>query len=407
MKLQHADLAQLEEEASKIQAKLDKVMQQLPLHAKSVTGFSKFTNTTFSTSQRFIKAVNKSSTGIELVKNLPGPEGILRLAEGLRENSLTPDLSLALENTAEQLDHLIKIFAGSHSELKKILSMYPDNSKDVSLEEKTRALLFDQYQQVCGESIDHYVGFHCVNINSRHPEKISELILALRKNIQLAPGARPYSLMFTDSEKPIRLQKLDFKTSQELAPFSADAPSNTVLKDFSHPKIEQFYSGINRQGNAFIFSPQSDQLSNFDLACTHFDSQADHSPLAEKNSVNLCNINCRAPGKRLTLIVFLSKKLAKSCLVKTSCTPSSLKVHEFEHTPQEIWYEEIGSAPKLKLFDPVTTNLDKLLDVNYIESTISPCMDNLKQVREDYTGYLIDVNFPNWLTTYNIYFEYA
>ncbi|TQV84954.1 hypothetical protein [Aliikangiella coralliicola] len=402
------DLAEVEARGENIRALLKQILVFIPRTAQSISGFGDFCGLNFSTSRRFVKALTESKSGVDTALTLPGPDGLEKIGLALNSKLQNPEIERLFVLLVEQFQDLILTYARSHAELKRNLStlVAQDGQSDGDKANEIRKQLFQENASLIGESVEHYLSIHCVSENELSNNYVSNLVIAGCRNVGLAHGARPYLQSFGEHTGPVKLSEPQFLRGVNYSPLAPDQSSEFVLKHFSQSNIEAYYSGIDKSGSAIVFSPPSNQSNYFSFTCGRYEPKYLSHPDNSNSLVTSHSIVCRSPGKRLTLIVLLANNLAKKCLAKSGCYPSSVKSDEIIKTNSEARFEQLMTGPDVRLFNPVSHDLDKTLRINGVNEILRSAMKLQASALEDYAGYYIDVDYPAWLSTYNLGFEF-
>ena len=115
----------------------------------------------------------------------------------------------------------------------------------------------------------------------------------------------------------------------------------------------------------------------------------------------------RSPAKRLVLVSLMERSLARASTVQCGSYPSSQKIHEYLHHPENLWSERFSEDPEIRLFRPDETALSGKLRMEHIDELIAFGFELLGMHSSQFDGYYIDVDFPLWLTCHRFYFEFV
>ena len=402
------EVAEIESCAENIRTLLTDIFVFIPRTARSISGFGSFCGINISTSRRFVKAAKESKSGIDAILTLPGPDGLEKIASGLNTQLRSVELEQYFTSLIQQFQELIFTYARSHAELKRKLTLTV-NREVMSEAEKEcdlRRRLFQENSELIGESVEHYLGIHCVSESQLRQNLISNLTIASCRNVALAHGARPYLQTFSQNSGSVKLSEPQFYNGLNYKAISQERSCEFVLKCFSQENIEAYYSGIDKSDNAIVFSPPTERPNKFTFACGRFEPSFFQYSTGDDTLVSSHSIACRSPGKRLTLIVLLENRLAKKSIAKSACYPSSVNAKEIIKMVGESALEQLIPGPDVRLFNPMTHDFNKTLETRGVNEIIHAATKLKGDDVANYTGYYIDVDYPTWLSTYHIHFEF-
>jgi len=90
--------------------------------------------------------------------------------------------------------------------------------------------------------------------------------------------------------------------------------------------------------------------------------------------------------------------------VQGGCYPSSIKIHEKLHQPEDLWCERFSESPEIQLINPDDPMLNSKLNVDFADELLANGFAMLGANPKDYMGYMMCVDYPVWLTSHRFYF---
>lgn len=411
MALNESEVAQIRRAGEHFKKVLRDTFAELPRSAVSIAGLAKWTGVNKSTCQRFVQALTKSHDGIDVIVTLPGVNGLRKLAERLEQLLESPERLQGLNQLVAQYQELILEYASSQSELKRLLhqSQLQSTQSLGAYNRIQRKNAFETNKELTGESVDVYLGIHYVRLNPENKNYIDELIIANKQGVELSKAARPFVQNFGGNLGETQLSDPVLLDAETIGKFSRVANGEYLFKEFSTPDIERCYAGVGNLKNSLIFdhTQQPVDCRKFDITLAHMDVKTQPEPVHNDYKILCQSLVQRSPAKRLILISFLERQLAKASSVQAGCYPSSMKIHERGHQPEDLWSERFSESPEIKLFNPEQASLSQSLQLPYLDALTSFGCNLLNQSPEEFVGYYIDIEYPMWLTSHRFYFEFG
>lgn len=398
-------LKKIEKNGRKLQRLMQSILNRLPLVSGTISEFKEFCGSiTMTNSRRLIVSANSDKGGIDVLLNINGPEGLKKIAQQidiqLKDKSIQSDFDEAID----LLKETISANAKSHSDLKRKLSSSRSEKPKLELL-KVNEEQFLTNSTLLGESLEQIISIHTVDYDEKSGQ-IKSLCIESHSDIVLASGARPYAQHFYRNIESAPLSEPSFisKSKCNAAFINSKQSSEFIIQDYSHANIDRFFSGVNNFENAFLFSFNSEALQKFSYVCGRHDN--DYAKISSGN-FNICSFgtSCHSPTKQLAIIVLLPKSLARISLPNVGCYPASFGQNNKELVKQDFVFEKIPSALTVNTFQPGNFNYSQHLNSEYSKEIIDSAIACSGKNANDYTGFMVNVNFPLWLATYQIYFD--
>ena len=98
------------------------IIYSLPQSAQTLSGLTRYLGYNRSNAQRILNAINKSDTGLDVIKQMPGTNGLKDFNLCLKTVDVGEQWFSQAERVTAQFESVIKQFAKSHAQLKRALS---------------------------------------------------------------------------------------------------------------------------------------------------------------------------------------------------------------------------------------------------------------------------------------------
>ncbi len=417
------DINLIERQGERIKSQLRHFINLLPHKARTMGGLALWIGVSRSTSQRLIQVINPEYSGSDVIAGLPSPQGFNQFLTAIESKPDNQEMMQALESAANTLHKLLTLFNCTHNQLKQRLKQhdYEQNANSKGLEEASAKSIYQMNCEIHQESIELSLGIDCVKVNSDDPQYLSEVVIANRRGVKLNENARPFVQSFVGNDKNYTINKPVVVTSSQIPGFDIKSHPQFLLADFSTPQIEELFIGHGKQGNCQIFdmarslsssinntqTPNEEADTSKAITLGHYDATSEFNPLQTSKSVLIHGMECRYPTKRLLLISLLEKQLAIRSIAKTGNYSSNATAQEAGYLPEEIWNDRLTVKTTLESFDPWRTKLNQSFGVSGIDEMVENALHLNQLSRQECVGYYLLVDYPIWLTTHRIYFEFA
>lgn len=410
MSLNEAEVAQIRRAGEHFKKVLRETFELFPRSARTIAGLARWTKINKSTCQRFVQALTKSSDGIDVIVTLPGISGLKQLEKTINQLLQKNEGLKSFTSMVAEYEDLILEFATSQSELKRSLQKFQNRSSR-SFSSYNRKLKKDAYElnrELTGESVDTYVGAHFFRINKDDKNFLDEMIVSQKVGVELTKFARPFVQNFGGNLTAISINDPVTINSGNLDSFKRKESGEYLLEEFSSPGIENCYAGLGNLKDSLVYNHtlENNSLSNFDIALAHYDYKTQPNPLTDEHKIICQSIMQRSPAKRLVLMALVDKWLDKGSDIQSGCYPASVRIHEKDHQPEDLWSERFTDVPEIKLFQPGDGSLSAKLRLNNIDRLIDLGFELLDEEPSNFTGYFIETEYPLWLTSHRFYFKF-
>lgn len=394
---------ELDKLGEQLQLALSSIVNSLPTEAQTIREMSSFLDYNSSNSQRILKAINHKGGGSYVLCLVPGVSAINEFLLKSRPHVDEHDYKRGLE-VAQKFAKTIKERYSSHAELKRLLSR--NNAIQITEPVKTdldnRKDFFRSAKQLLGASVDSLFSGHILLENKDDNKFLHEIVMISKKAVQRKKNSAPCVLFYTHPH-PENFNKPELINKK-----------SKVNRDEFNIGIVDEHSTDNLIDSYVSFSPTNLGLAFDDLKegqpfdATFMFSNPDEiqNPLAKETLCSSTFISVKSPTKKLTMVVFLERKIDMCSSVNIGCYHSSEKVEDKSLRDSDAWTEHLPGAPELKL-----VNLDSpIRNTNIPEQVIelSDYMFNYAELdRKNFVCYLMEVEYPIWSSTYRIYFDHC
>ncbi|MFT4927790.1 MAG: hypothetical protein ACI8WB_003904 [Phenylobacterium sp.] len=411
MAFNEVELAQVRRSGEHFKKILRETFEQLPRSARSIAGLARLTGVNKSTCQRLVQALTKSHDGVDVIVTLPGQTGLRQLSDVFAGLITDQESVQNFAQFVEQYEDLILQYASSQSELKRLLLKFQNKSTESfeAYQKKLKKSAFETNKEISGESVECYLGIHIYRVNPQDDSFIDELIVSNRSGIHLTKSARPFVQSYAGNLSKISIGdpvKLD---SSNVAEQNLTVSSEYLLSEFSTPDIERCYAGVGNMKNTLIYNHTLAPIecNQFDITLARMDVKAQPNPLTDAHKIICQGQLGRSPAKRLIMMSFMAKSLDKGCTIQSGCYPTSLAVHETDHQPEDLWSERFSDSPEIKVFTPADQSLNNILKLSHVDELVRQSFAFIQQDPQDFVGYFSDIEYPLWLTSHRLYFEFS
>ncbi|WP_196140294.1 hypothetical protein [Aliikangiella sp. G2MR2-5] len=410
MALNEAEVAQIRRAGEHFKKVLRETFEFFPRSARSIAGLARWTKVNKSTCQRMVQALTKTKDGIDVIITLPGVSGLKQIAAEIEKRIEVSEEIAEFNQMVVEYEDLILSFAPSHSELKRQLVKFLSKSSK-SLDAYNRKLkksAFEVNCEISGESVDTYFGVAILRFNEQDPEYLDEFIISAKLGVELTKFARPYVQNFGGNLDEIQISDPKLLDKSNYTNFISDKNGEYLLKEFSTNGIEKTYAGVSNLKNGLIFNHTKEPIEcgKFDITLAHLDTRTLVNPIKSEIKVVCQSLLQRSPAKKLVLATLVDKRLDQKSTVQCGCYPSSVKIHEKEHTPEDLWSERFSESLEIKLFKPEEKILSEKVKIECADELIDLAFRLLNEKTENFVGYFIEAEYPLWLTSHRFYYKF-
>ncbi|TQV89734.1 hypothetical protein [Aliikangiella coralliicola] len=411
MALREIDLVQVRRSGEHFKKTLREIFEHIPRTAHSIAGLARWTGVNKSTCQRLVQALTKSVDGIDVIITLPGPGGLNQINSKFKK--LINDQE-SLSNFAQMVgeyENLIFDYATSQSELKRILlqsQAQGAGTKD-SYTRKLRKVAYETNREISGETVDLYVAIHVLRVNKDDDSYLDELVVANRVGVELSRNARPFVQAFSGNQKAITVTKPVSVNSTNIHEKVTNESGEYLLEDFSTMDIESCFSGVGSLKNSLIYNHTLAPVDSkkFDISVVFLDYKTQRNPIQHEHKIFCQSLMQRSPAKRIFMLSLIEKELDRASTIQSGCYPSSIKAHEIGHNPEDLWSERFSDSAEIKLFKPTEEGIGTKSNIPHIDALMSQVFEILGDDPARYIGYHLDLDYPLWLTSQRIYYDFS
>lgn len=401
MSLTNKEKRTLDDLGTELKECLINIVDSIPNNYQSIREMSVFLEFNKSNTQRILKAVHDKKGGRYVICLVPGytalKEFLLKTKPYIDDNHYqSANQSFELFNTTIRQNYQ------SHAKLKRLLT--EDNQPinvSTSNFEKRKAFYFSA-KNLLGASVERLFSGHIIQENKHNSQFLHEIVMISKKGIERNKNSAPCVLHYTHPHpnnfiKPNLINAHTYVCNTEFTIGIVDEHSTENLIDsydsFSPTNLGLVFGDVNNQNPfdaTFLFS-NPDEIRN---------------PLEEKSQCSSTFTSIKSPTKKLSMVVFLDRKIDMRSSVNIGCYHSSQMVENKELRDSDEWTDHLPSIPELKIidFNSVARNPHVDDEVN----TLSDYMFNYAQLdKKDFVCYLVEVEYPIWSSTYRIYFDHC
>ncbi|WP_448568387.1 hypothetical protein [Thalassotalea ganghwensis] len=399
MPISEQELHHLEQLGQEINACLTTIFNGLPNDARTIKGLSQLIGYNNSNCQRLLKALSIKNDGINVITALPG-------VAALEEFSLKSKTHIN-DNLHEHFSHLVQEFADtlkasgkSHAKLKSLLQ--PKVIKvGASSPSKTckRENLYYAAKDLLGASIDHIFCGHILTINTFEDEYLHEIAMISKQGVYRNKHALPCLLHYSHPH-PSQFNGPELITSDSR--LDKQRFNIGIVDEYSSKDLNQAYNRFSPSNLGLIFDDLNNQGRPFDATFLMSNPDELVNPLVNRSQCSSTFLTVKSPTKKLTMMVFLERKIDMRSSVSVGCYLSNEKVEDKRLRDADISYEQMSNTPDVKI-----VNLNSLPDNSKDKALANYMFQYADLDSQDFVCYLIEVNYPIWSSTYRIYFDHV
>jgi hypothetical protein len=403
MSLSNEELQTLTDLGDQIRRSLAEIVEILPAGVNTIRGMGSFLNYNNSNCQRVLKTINHKGHGLSVICFIPGisalNEFILKAKPFIEDNDY--------QRAAKSIDNLsakIKQNFGSHAKLKKLIL-------DDELEQQEAPVIpalvkrhdfFNSAKQLLGASVDELFSGHILSENTKNKNFLHEIAMISKLGVYREEKSAPCVLFYTHPQpdnfiKPSVITKSSVVQNNEF--------QISIVNDYSTENLLDSYANFSPSNLGLVFNDIPDK-NPFDATFLFSNPDEISNPLVEKSACSSTFISIKSPTKKLTMVVFLERKIDLCSSVNIGCYHSTEKVENKVLRDSDSWTEHLPSVPDLKV-----VNLDSPMGRENISPKVIEYTNYMfnyaKLNKQDFVCYLMEVDYPIWSSTYRIYFDHC
>lgn len=402
MPLSKKDLQTLTNLGDQLRRSLADIIEVLPADVNTIRGMGALLNYNNSNCQRVLKTINHQGSGLSVICFIPGISALNEFI--LKTKPFIEDKEYQKANQSiESLAVIIKQSFGSHAKLKRLIA-------DDELEQKAPVItalakrhdFFNSAKQLLGASVDELFSGHILSENTTDKNFLHEIAMISKLGVFREEKSAPCVLFYTHPQpdnfnKPSVITKNSVVQNNEF--------QIGIVNEYSTDNLIDFYASFSPSNLGLVFNDIPDK-NPFDATFLFSNPDEISNPLVEKSTCSSTFISIKSPTKKLTMVVFLERKIDLRSSVNIGCYHSTEKVENKTLRDSDAWTEHLPSVPDLKIVNLDSPMARESISPQIIEYT--NYMFNYAQLnRQDFVCYLMEVDYPIWSSTYRIYFDHC
>jgi hypothetical protein len=403
MPLSKKELQALTNLGDQIKCSLASVVEVLPADVNTIRGMGTFLNYNNSNCQRVLKTINHEGDGLSVIGFIPGTSALndfMLKAKPYIEDKEYQQATQSIKSLAV----LIKQSFGSHAKLKKLISADELEQKKIPVIPALvkRQDFFNSAKQLLGTSVDELFSGHILSENTQDKSFLHEIVMISKLGVYREEKSAPCVLFYTHPQ-PDNFNKPSVITQSSIV--QNNEFQIGIVNEYSTANLLDFYANFSPSNLGLVFNDIPDK-NPFDATFLFSNPDEISNPLVEKSACSSTFISIKSPTKKLTMAVFLERKIDLRSSVNIGCYHSTEKVENKVLRDSDAWTEHLPSVPDLKIVNLDSPMARASLSPKIIEYT--NYMFNYAQLeRQDFSCYLMEVDYPIWSSTYRIYFDHC
>jgi len=405
MLLEKEDLIALNRTGENLKSVLRHLINEFPKSAQTITGMSNWLDFNRSNCQRILNGVYKSKDGKQALCFLPGIAGLVDFLKQVKKQSFEEQLILEANKAIESFDILIKKYARSHADLKRLLgnkaSVTSFDQNMLTASEK-REQHYLASKQLVGSSIDTLFSCYILKENEATKEYLQEVAMISKQGIVRSKAAPPFVQFYTHPhpEGFTAPENITSNSHIDLSRFHIG-----VVDEYSTHGFLDAYSSYSASNSGIVFNDLSSNV-NFDATFLFSNPDELANPLIHESKCSSTSISIKNPTKKLIMLVFLEKKIDMRSTVNVGCYSGNQKVEEGKLRSDDMWTERLPEFPELKVLHPDSP--DAQVKDGIVIGEMSDYLFNFAKLNKaDFSCYMLEVDHPIWSSTYRVYFEHS
>ena len=399
MPLSDQELQHLEQLGQEINTSLTQIFNAFPNEARTIRGLSQFLDYNGSNCQRILKALSIKHDGLGVITALPGIAALEEFGNKSK-NYLDSGVSEQFIHLVVEFAHTLKEAGKSHAKLKSLLQ--PKNvtpGKNSSSKFNQRENLYLAAKDLLGASIDHIFCGHILTVNSYEDEYLHEIAMISKQGIHRNTHALPCLLHYSHPH-PSQFNGPELIT--ENTRLNNQYFSIGIVDEHSTSLLNQAYNRFSPSNLGLIFDDLNNHGQPFDATFLMSNPDELVNPLMNRSQCSSTFLTVKSPTKKLTMMVFLERKIDMRSSVSVGCYLSNEKVEDKRLRDADISHEQMSNTPEVKII-----NLNSLPDSSKDKTLANYMFKYANLDSQDFICYLIEMDYPIWSSTYRIYFDHV
>ena len=405
MKLEKEDLVLINRTGENLKSVLRHIVNEFPHSGQSINGMSKHLNYNRSNCQRILDGLNKSKDGKQVLCLLPGVAGLRDFLIKVDALDIEKQLVLEAEKAVDAFELVLKKYARSQAQLKRLLGatvISSDHANGELTAQEKREQHYLVSKQLLGFSINEIFCCYVLRENQQRPDYLQEIAMIAKKGIKRSIAAQPFIQFYTHPH-PENFTKPENITAHS----TLDSSSFQVglVQEFTTNGLLEAYSSYSTSNSGIVFNEIPD-TPEFDATFLFNNPDELFNPLRAESRCSSTSISIKNPTKKLNMLVFIEKHLDMRSRVNVGCYSGNQKVEEGKLRADDMWTERLPEFPELKVVQP--QSLQQISDSEFAINDMTNYVFDLAGLsQEDYSCYMLEVTYPIWSTTYRVYFEHS
>jgi hypothetical protein len=402
--LSRKELSLIGREGERIKNGLSNLVEDFPNHAKTITGMSKWLTANKSTCQRMVETINKAVDGLQVIHSLPGPAGLKGFIDLAEEKSINPKLVEEARSVVHRFENLIYEYSRSHSALKKLIQDSSSAKESTGSKRDNRVAVYNSIKAITGESIEHSF-FACIlKENEKDSKYLQQYTLSYFEGCNATETSRPIMVPISPCEGSIEFDKPDVISNSEEK--GHDLPFASIIKELTSPSVLDRYDEFTHGDNWMVVPTPADSKAGLNIGIIKNYPREQLGPFHGGKKASCVGVHTRYPTENLYMLCFVEKKYAMRSVANAGIYSSGTQLHNMISSPDALWYDRFHDEADLGL-SGADADFSEKFDYPMANDLVDQLFSMSKCNRDDYTCFLMRVDYPIWSTAYRIYFQYA
>ncbi|AOE49763.1 hypothetical protein [Kangiella sediminilitoris] len=400
--LSRKELSLIGREGERIKIGLSNLVDAFPNHAKTITGMSKWLGANKSTCQRMVETINKADTGLEVIDSLPGPAGIkgfIKLAESKGSNE---SLLEEARSVVQRFENLIYDFSRSHSALKKLIRESSSVKETTNSKRDNRAALFESVKKITGETMESSFAAFILKESEQDSNYIQQFTLTYYDSCETSEHSRPLMMPIAPVENKILSGEPDIVSQEQVK--GSNLPLFSVIKEFTSSSITENLDKFELDGDVMVI-PTKLGRSNLNFGAIQHYPKLQQSPFHGGKKVSCVGLQTRYPTRIQYIACFLEKTFAMRSVANAGVYAGGSDIAGISSSDL-LWYDRFHDEADLRLSEPYD-DFNEKLDYPLANELVDNLFSMSGCQRDQYTCFLMKVEYPIWSATYRMFFQYA
>ena len=389
----------------RLRYELGQWIRVLPRHLHGGSAMARALAMPRPTCQRVLKTASTSGDGLEVLLRTPGPEGLTKFLEAIREHSQTPGCLAGAERVIEDFSELIAGLATSHSGLNRRIQTVGRDGDGVLCDEdanRLRADAFEANRSLARGSIEMQASYLIIRPLPEDGEWVEAFGIRQYVGIQSrSEGTVLGGLSFVDKGNA-ESGYLEQRPNPRRSDVIESQQRYAILPEFSSSPVPEFvHRRIGDDELRFIEPPGVDQPT-LDVAVAYRWPVPQEHPVSKGDHKLHLYYTPELPTRKAFLHCYLHRTMAKNCLT-----------YGFVHQRTNMWFDDENN--------PWLDQLDQRLAVEHLEDRLESVGQH-KRLRQtdvvrtlfqranwnqaDFVGFRMEVDHPLWACRHTMRFEF-